>query len=458
MIGDSQSGINNIDWSVYGKIRQIVKNNNDNITYSYDPSGNRVSKTTNTLNTYYVRDAQGNNLAVYDNQGGTMHWQEQSLYGSSRLGMWRPNLNLADGNASADWGAYGKKFFELSNHLGNVMAVINDKQVPANGSYEPEVINSTDYYAFGGQMPGRSSSLGNTPYRYGFNGKENDNEVKGQGNQQDYGMRIYDPRIAKFLSVDPVTKDYPWNSTYAFAENDVIRSIDLDGLEKVIYTINVDHVSGKVSSTKIQLEKAGKLGDGVASRIDIHGKRYYFYGLDYKNLISFSKIQEKNVLEVYHGKSDRAGVNTVGYGHKIQSKADKEKYKLGDKITDKQSEALFTADHESHTKVAMKNLATYWNDFSQAQKDSFVDLGFNKGPAWLKEYTPEIGSFIFFKFYDRHPTDRKPGILKRRAAQYLMYNYSVYSPFDIIDGKQAKSVEKSINDNTVKTETPEKKP
>ncbi|RQO65417.1 hypothetical protein DBR40_23610 [Pedobacter sp. KBW01] len=45
MIGDKQSDINNIDWSVYGKIRQIVKNNNDSITYSYDPSGNRVSKT-----------------------------------------------------------------------------------------------------------------------------------------------------------------------------------------------------------------------------------------------------------------------------------------------------------------------------------------------------------------------------------------------------------------------------
>ncbi|MEZ2442984.1 RHS repeat-associated core domain-containing protein [Chitinophaga sp. RCC_12] len=46
-------------------------------------------------------------------------------------------------------------------------------------------------------------------YRYGFNGKENDNEVKGEGNQQDYGMRIYDPRLGRFLSVDPLTKGYP---------------------------------------------------------------------------------------------------------------------------------------------------------------------------------------------------------------------------------------------------------
>ncbi|MEO5942430.1 MAG: RHS repeat-associated core domain-containing protein, partial [Ferruginibacter sp.] len=82
-------------------------------------------------------------------------------------------------------------------------------------------------------MPGRKYSSGSS-YRYGFNGKENDNDVKGEGNQQDYGMRIYDPRLGRFLSVDPIAKSFPWNSSYAFAENDVIRSIDLDGLEKLL--------------------------------------------------------------------------------------------------------------------------------------------------------------------------------------------------------------------------------
>ncbi len=82
-------------------------------------------------------------------------------------------------------------------------------------------------------MPGREFSSGG--YRFGFNGKENDNEVKGNGSQQDYGFRIYCPALGKFLSVDPLTKSYPWNSPYAFAENDVIKNIDLDGLEKLAY-------------------------------------------------------------------------------------------------------------------------------------------------------------------------------------------------------------------------------
>ncbi len=79
-------------------------------------------------------------------------------------------------------------------------------------------------------MPGRRYS-GPRVYRYGFNGKENDNEVKGNGNQRDYGMRIYDPRLAKFLSVDPLTKNYPWYSPYHFGGNAPIQAIDLDGGE-----------------------------------------------------------------------------------------------------------------------------------------------------------------------------------------------------------------------------------
>lgn len=81
-------------------------------------------------------------------------------------------------------------------------------------------------------MPGRKYTQPNTTYRYGFNGKENDNEVKGEGNQQDYGLRIYDPRLGRFLSVDPLTKSYPHYTPYSYAGNKPIKFIDLDGAEE----------------------------------------------------------------------------------------------------------------------------------------------------------------------------------------------------------------------------------
>jgi hypothetical protein len=55
--------------------------------------------------------------------------------------------------------------------------------------------------------------------------------VKGTGNQIDYGLRVYDPRIGKFLSVDPLAGRFPFYSSYQYAGNSPIRFIDLDGAE-----------------------------------------------------------------------------------------------------------------------------------------------------------------------------------------------------------------------------------
>ncbi len=59
LTGDAASGINRIDWTVYGKIARIIKSNQDTISYTYDVTGNRISKTVNGKTTWYVRDAQG---------------------------------------------------------------------------------------------------------------------------------------------------------------------------------------------------------------------------------------------------------------------------------------------------------------------------------------------------------------------------------------------------------------
>ena len=72
-------------------------------------------------------------------------------------------------------------------------------------------------------------------YRFGFNGKEKDSDGE-WGNQAhyDYGFRIYDPSIARFLSVDPLTSSYPWYTPYQFAGNKPIWAVDLDGLEELL--------------------------------------------------------------------------------------------------------------------------------------------------------------------------------------------------------------------------------
>jgi RHS repeat-associated protein len=92
-------------------------------------------------------------------------------------------------------------------------------------------------------MPGRRFSAGGS-YRFGFNGKEDDDEVKGDGNQQDYGMRIYDPRLGRFLSVDPLTKCFAMLTPYQYASNRPIDGIDLDGLEYITFHVKITKASG----------------------------------------------------------------------------------------------------------------------------------------------------------------------------------------------------------------------
>ena len=107
-------------------------------------------------------------------------------------------------------------------------------------------LKQINYHLGGMSMPERKYSSA-SQYRYGFNGKEKDSDPI----QYDYGFRIYDSRLGRFLSVDPLTKSYPWYSPYQFAGNKPIIAIDLDGLEE--YIVVTQHFKdGSVKSITIQ--------------------------------------------------------------------------------------------------------------------------------------------------------------------------------------------------------------
>ncbi|MBN9400963.1 MAG: hypothetical protein J0I17_12360, partial ['Candidatus Kapabacteria' thiocyanatum] len=207
-----------------------------------DAMGNRVRQKRTKLSdntyvtTYYGRDASGKNvIGTYEKIGtGSTVLKEVPLYGSSRLGILRPNATQST-TAITPPAVYtrtlGKKEYEITDHLGNVRVSVSDRLVKPGSDWLNDVKTQTDYFPYGMQREDRNDNVAG--YRYGYNGKENDNDVKGEGNQQDYGFRIYDPRVARFLSVDPLTKNYPWYTPYQFAGNTPIQAIDLDGLEPV---------------------------------------------------------------------------------------------------------------------------------------------------------------------------------------------------------------------------------
>ena len=175
----------------------------------------------------------------------------------------------------------GLKRYELKDHLGNVTAVVSDIKTATteNGQtvYKTGLEATYGYYPFGMLKPGLNTNA-NT-YRYGYNGKEMDNDVKGTGVQYDYGFRIYDARLARFLSVDPLTKEYPKFTPYQFAGNTPIVALDLDGLENIYYGKALTNRFGymmmmqvlKETGLKEELEKNFKMAvDKSVTKYDLY--------------------------------------------------------------------------------------------------------------------------------------------------------------------------------------------
>lgn len=82
-------------------------------------------------------------------------------------------------------------------------------------------------------VPGRNYQ-GSDKYRYGFNGQEQDDEIKGEGNSVNYKYRMHDPRIMRFFATDPIAKKFPELTPYQFASNNPIWMIEWEGLEGIM--------------------------------------------------------------------------------------------------------------------------------------------------------------------------------------------------------------------------------
>lgn len=272
LIQDNAEEIATIEWTVYGKVKSITRtiaSLKPDLEFTYNAAGIRISKKVipkngdNPTITYYTHDASGNIMATYTftdgptPTGSTFPYAEKLklnelyVYGSRRIGVLQSSTLLTQREYITDPesdGIYtfetyqlydttriklGYKNYELNNHLGNVLATITDRKIAYNNGsgninhYIADIASVTDYYPFGMRIEKRSWSI--NKYRFGFNGKERDDEAKGGGNSLDFGARIYDSRLGRFLSIDPKFYNYPYWSPYCFAANSPIKFIDANG-------------------------------------------------------------------------------------------------------------------------------------------------------------------------------------------------------------------------------------
>ncbi|CAL2085980.1 RHS repeat-associated protein [Tenacibaculum sp. 190524A02b] len=209
---------------VYNSIGQLEENIEEDVKYEYNASGlvtkvfyndalkvqfyyndkNFRTKKVSYLDgggsktTHYVLDASGSTLAIYENQ----QLEELPIYGASRLGIHKKQS--------------GTNVYQLTDHLGNVRAVI-----AKNGSTAVAATSTTDYYPFGMPMPNRQIVNGEH-YRYAYQGQEKDPET----GKEAFQLRLWDARIGRWLTTDPA---HAHPSPYLGMANNPINTIDPDG-------------------------------------------------------------------------------------------------------------------------------------------------------------------------------------------------------------------------------------
>ena len=180
-------------------------------------------------------------------------------------------------------------------------------QIDFFGTFVPDVLSYNEYYPYGMLLPGRHGAVDS--YRYGFQGQEMDNEIKGEGNSINYKYRMHDPRAGRFFAVDPLAKKYPHNSPYAFSENRVTDAIELEGAEALLIHKGVTGtavISGSTGAGLIWgqdgVEVYGSYGLGIETDISI---------FTYIQLTAFpTMISKKDAL----GWSYEGGISSPKWG------------------------------------------------------------------------------------------------------------------------------------------------
>ena len=119
---------------------------------------------------------------------------------------------------------------------------------------ENKLVTSTPSTPFGTPLYNRGFSFSGG-YKYGYQGSEKDNEIKGNGNSYTTEFRGLDVRLGRWLSIDPMNSSNPWTSPYISMDNKPIVLTDIFG-----NTVDVSSVSDPKNKQNLKEDLEAKTG------------------------------------------------------------------------------------------------------------------------------------------------------------------------------------------------------
>ena len=251
--------------------------------------------------------------------------------------------------------------------------------------FTAEIVTQTVAGVGGTPQPGGQGSYESYGYyRYGFNGKENDNEVKGAGNQLDYGDRAYDSRIGRWLSIDKMPKvDL---TPYQFSVNNPIIFIDNDGKDEYLFhsngTWSVKRSKGPDLFKKQDTEKGPYriLNSTLPTNFNLSmvGK---LEDLNYISQYSLDNSSFNNDINKHQGEEDALDAHNelaaYAWGYTIVSGYDKatDILSFGGKKIAKEQLAILAVAHKKEVYKAVKDVNGKFGRYKITFEDAGVYVG-----------------------------------------------------------------------------------
>ncbi len=225
-------GLGRIRYNDASRVVKVEKETSaDSVVYYYDAFGKRFAKSYRGQVEWSVNGPDGNSVALYTIRDRSIRWTESPIYAGKRIGVFAPNISDSARELRNDVVFRGKKCYELSNHIGDVLAVVSDKKSALRGSSvsRAEVRSTRNYFPFGYPMP--QTLQGDSSYRYGFQGMESDDAFLSPETEYTTELRQYDPRLCRWMSTDPMAGSLAGVSPYQAYDNNPLLLKDPRGAQ-----------------------------------------------------------------------------------------------------------------------------------------------------------------------------------------------------------------------------------
>lgn len=125
--------------------------------------------------------------------------------------------------------ALGQYEYDISDHAKNLRVTFRDSSGIA------KIVTKLDYDPWGLRLKGLDYYANNQTFNKfkTFTGKQLHDDFG--FNLLSYKFRFHDPALGRFISIDPLSEQFAYNSTFAFAENKLGLGIEYEGLELLIF-------------------------------------------------------------------------------------------------------------------------------------------------------------------------------------------------------------------------------